>query len=491
MIALTGPGTTGSARAILAATLATGVAEHLDQRPVVITSATTLARLLPEGVPPVGLDPGGATFDGERLIVEPDIGDAVTRAEEEMIHRRRLLDYMDADSVAVLNAGTNREHQPLLVLLLDADPRYAARLAVVATQRTALHLHPVILGNLSRHPAYELDRDGFTKAGPSGETTVDRWSTLSATDLAQILTMISASAPRCEPGFDPDNPPVDLATQPEAVPVPAEATPEPGEAIPTCGESTPTVRLRVLGPVTVSTDAGQVTTGMRKRSYAILAVLAAHPTGRTLEQLAALLLPNVAFDAAVNQLRTAINVARRVLRDATADPEVMYMLHDPATTQYRIDPQTIDVDLWHMLTALQDANTSENDEECLAALREATNWYTGDFATGQDWSTSYADRYRHQILSAYARVAEFLETDHPDQAITALEQAIDLDPVNEDLYQRLMRVQGRLRRPDAVRRTLRQLEDRLADLGYAEPSEATRRVARRQLATAASAGTRR
>ncbi|MBN1174647.1 MAG: LysM peptidoglycan-binding domain-containing protein, partial [Micromonosporaceae bacterium] len=469
MIALSGSGATGAARAILAATLATGVAEHLDQRPVVITSATTLARLLPEGVPPVGLDPDGVTFDGERLIIEPTIGDAVTRAEEEMLHRRRLLDYMELDSVAALNAGTNHaERQPPAVLLLDAEPRYAVRLTMVASQRTALHLHPVILGNLPGHPAYELDRDGYTQAGPPGETTVERWSTLNATDLAQIMTMISASAARGEAGLDPDDPPANLETSPDIVPVPAEATPEPGEEIPTCGEATPAVRLRVLGPVTVSTDAGQVTTGMRKRSYAILAVLAAHPAGRTLEQLAALLLPNVAFDAAANQLRTAINVTRRVLRDATGDAEAMYVLHDPATTRYRIDPDAIDVDLWHLLTALQAANTRDNDDECLATLRDAVNWYTGDFATGQDWSSGYTDRYRHQILAAYARIAEILETDHPDQAVTALEQAIDLDPVNEDLYQRLMRVQGRLRRPDAVRRTLRQLEDRLADLGYAE-----------------------
>jgi hypothetical protein len=49
------------------------------------------------------------------------------------------------------------------------------------------------------------------------------------------------------------------------------------------------------------------------------------------------------------------------------------------------------------------------------------------------------------------------------------------------LYQRIIRIHGRAGRPDVVRRTLRRLEDRLADLGDAEPSEATRRVAERQL----------
>src|SRR6266511_1336531 len=74
-----------------------------------------------------------------------------------------------------------------------------------------------------------------------------------------------------------------------------------------------------------------------------------------------------------------------------------------------------------------------------------------------------------------------LEADQPEQAIAVLEAAIGRDPVNEELYQRVMRIHGRLGRPDAVRRTMQVLEDRLADLGEAEPSEATRRVAARQL----------
>ncbi len=154
----------------------------------------------------------------------------------------------------------------------------------------------------------------------------------------------------------------------------------------------------------------------------------------------------------------------------------------------------IAVDLWRMLSAIDRANTASNhnadnheaaDDEtaCLAALREAVACYRGDFAEGQDraWVVDYATTYRHQILGAYARIAEILETDQPDQAIAALEAAITRDPVNEELYQRLMRIQGRLGRLDAVRRTLRLLEDRLAGLDETEPSEAIRRVAARQL----------
>ncbi|GAA0569493.1 hypothetical protein GCM10010172_62330 [Paractinoplanes ferrugineus] len=49
-----------------------------------------------------------------------------------------------------------------------------------------------------------------------------------------------------------------------------------------------------------------------------------------------------------------------------------------------------------------------------------------------------------------------------------------------------MRIHGRLGRPDAVRRTLHLLENRLAELGESEPSEATCRVAARQLKSSVS-----
>ena len=50
------------------------------------------------------------------------------------------------------------------------------------------------------------------------------------------------------------------------------------------------------------------------------------------------------------------------------------------------------------------------------------------------------------------------------QALAALEGAISADPVAEELYRRLMRLQGKLGRPDAVRRTYRLLARRLAEL---------------------------
>ena len=200
--------------------------------------------------------------------------------------------------------------------------------------------------------------------------------------------------------------------------------------------------------------------------------------------MAAVIHPNADPDSGVNRVRTDLNAVRSLLREATGiEGRGKFILYDSASSRYRIDPDIIDVDLWRMLAAIDRANKATNDDTCLAALQEAVDCYGGDLGEAQDWpwAADYATTYRHQLLSAYARIAEILEADHPDQAVAALEAAIDHDPVNEELYQRVIRIHGRLGRPDAVRRTMRLLEDRLADLGEAEPSEATRRIAARQL----------
>ncbi|MEV6797657.1 BTAD domain-containing putative transcriptional regulator [Micromonospora rifamycinica] len=473
--ALHGEGAVPAARAILAAVLTTGAADTASVRPVVVTTADLLAQLLPAEASVEGLDPDGTAYDGERLIVLADTDAAVTHAEEEMTSRRRLLDTFDTTTIADVNVRSDHaETPPPYVLLIEPATRYAGRVQAIATHRSALDLHPIVLGPHHGLPTIEITRDGNTRSDPH---LMSRVSTMSAENLAAVLAMLTDVQARPEPGVDIDDPAATTPTAPavEACPVPPE-------------DPSALVHLRVLGPVTVTTAAGPVTTGMRSGSYTVLAVLAAHPAGRTLHQLAADLHPDVNSASAVKRVRTDITTARRVLRTATGHDEPMFIVFDPATGRYRLDPQTVTVDLWHMLTAINHATTSDNDDETLAALRRATDLYAGDFAEGHDhaWAVDYATSYRHQILTAYAHIAEILEPDRPDRAVAALERATDLDPVNEELYQRIMRIHGRQQRPDAVRRTLRRLEERLADLADTEPSQATRRVAERQLLPAVS-----
>jgi DNA-binding SARP family transcriptional activator/nucleoid-associated protein YgaU len=476
-LCLRGEGALPAGRAILAAAVSTGMSEHPGARPMVVTCMDTLQSLLPPQTPAVGLDPRGETFDGERLVVTTDVSEAVTNAEEEMIGRRRVLDQLDVDTVGALNAcDDHAEHLPPYVLVLTDAGRHAARLRALAARRTTLHLHVVILGQqIDGIPPLHVDADG-TFTATSGHPATARLSTLAAADLADVLDLVRHAAPRPEPAPD------DVATVTVAKPPTT-----PGFEIPaTPGGQPPPVRLNVLGPVTLETDTGPVTSGVRGRAYAVLALLAAHPKGRTLEEIVDDLHPEDGLKDIRAAVRADINSVRTTLRRTTGVAG-KYIAYEASTNRYVIDPELIEVDLWRMFTAIDRANTAVDDETaCLAALQEAATCYGGDFAAGQDraWVIDYATTYRNHILSVYGRIAEILEVEAPDHAIVALEKAIELDPVNEELYQRLMRVYGRQGRADAVRRTLRLLENRLAEIGLAEPSEATQRVALRQLAPA-------
>jgi integrase len=80
--------------------------------------------------------------------------------------------------------------------------------------------------------------------------------------------------------------------------------------------SAPPAHLRVLGTVTLATSAGPISIG-RTGSRAVLAVLAAHPRGRSFEEMAAVIHPNADPDSGVNRVRTDLNAVRSLLRDAT------------------------------------------------------------------------------------------------------------------------------------------------------------------------------
>lgn len=476
IVALDGEGAAGAVRAVLASALVTGVSQHMGVQPRIVIPADLLAGLLPDGTAPDGLDPHGEAFDGERLIITPDAAAAVARFEEEMVHRWRILDEADAESVTALcQADQQPEHLPPHLLIVAAGGRHLPRVRAIAAGRDALDLHPVVLGPLDDATSYQVEPDGAVAADEhaASGTVVARLSTLTAAELADVLQMVRQTTPRSEAGAEADDP------LPEPAPESAPAV------IPAPSSGAPPVRLHVLGETRLETDAGPVA-GVRTGSLAVLVLLAAHPEGRGMEEIVLALHPATQDRAAArNLVRTDISALRAALREATGlDKQARFITYHDRTRRYAIDADLIEVDLWRMLTAVQTANHASDDQEALTALRQAASCYTGEFAADleQAWTIGYATTTRSQVVSAYARIAEITEADQPDEAVNALERAIDIDSVNEELYQRLMRIHGRQDNTDAVRATMRLLTNRLAEIGYSEPSQATQRVASRQLA---------
>jgi DNA-binding SARP family transcriptional activator len=494
LLALHGAGAASAVRAVLAAALGTGVTEHTGVQPRVIIPAGTLARLLPEDAPAVGLDPDGVTFDGERLEVVADEATAATRWEEEMFHRRRMCDQHDAETVDELVArGEHPEHLPPLVLIAPASSRLLPRLRAVAVHRHALLLHTVLLGEPGGElPGWRVDPDGTTAeaAGEADLTTeeaapasrVVRVSTLGAEELAAVLEVLAQVAPRTEPGYD-DTAPAEPDDAAEPASEPAAETPV---VVPSpAGHDPPPVKLLVLGAPQLSTDAGTLTEGVRTGSVAVMTLLAAHPGGLGLDEIATTLHPGVQRPLARGRVHTDIDAARSLLRKVTGAAEgARFVVYESKARRYALDADLVEVDLWRMLTCIETANRAGGDDQrALAALRQAMSFYGGDFAAGfeQVWAVEHATTIGHTITQAWARIAEILEVDEPDEAVAALESAIGMEPVNEELYRRLMRIHGRTGNPDRVRATLKLLQRRLTELGDSEPSQATRRVADRQL----------
>jgi DNA-binding SARP family transcriptional activator len=94
------------------------------------------------------------------------------------------------------------------------------------------------------------------------------------------------------------------------------------------------------------------------------------------------------------------------------------------------------------------------------------------------WVEVPREDLRRQAVDALARLAELRQrTGDLEGALAVLEQAIAADPVAEELYRRLMRLQAELGRPDGVRHTYRMLARRLADLDVDPDPETERLVA--------------
>jgi len=481
-IGLTGPGALAAVRAAIAAAT-TGDPRAPDRAVQVITSRPLLARLL-DDESPIASD--GVT--GDRLQILDSDQEALNRWEAEILHRRRLLDHSDTDTDTDTDTDSNAYDTPepidapagtgTAILIAAAEANEPARVHADLTAHSDLGIGILLLGAAPNLPQLHINTDGTThlehtpEATPAAITTLRRVCTLTATELADAFRLVHATA-TTEDAVDPDRTQSAEAGEDRGSAQPTPETPAPRAP-------TPPVQLSLLGPPAIAVygkPAPVAITGIR---YAILAYLAAHPHGVTRDDILHAIYPDLPADTASTRFRQACTATRAALREAADNPDGRYIIN--RNDRYHLDPTDITTDLWQMLTELHAATTATDETAALDALRRAVTHYTGDFAPDVDhpWADQYATTYRTQIITALARIAEIEETDHPDTAITALQHALTLDPYAEELYQRIIRIQGRLDRPDAVRRTLNQCTEVLAAIN-AEPSDTTHRIADRQL----------
>ncbi|PSK63105.1 hypothetical protein B0E53_04974 [Micromonospora sp. MH33] len=191
-LGLAGPGAHAAARGFLTAALAAGGLEHPDDRTQAVLPSTTATTLL--GAAAVNLP------RTPRLTVTADLDDALNILEAQMMHRARLIDRQEVDTVAGLRA-TDPYEEPLPPIMLLADPTtrpHRARIAALLTQGQRLDIHGVLLGEWPDGATINVAEDGITTT-TDGEcdsfhpAELGRLTVINATEAADLLATLAES----------------------------------------------------------------------------------------------------------------------------------------------------------------------------------------------------------------------------------------------------------------------------------------------------------
>src|SRR5690606_17652433 len=143
-----------------------------------------------------------------------------------------------------------------------------------------------------------------------------------------------------------------------------------------------------------------ITTGLRRIARDLLVYLALNPHGITREQGIDALMPDRDIDTGTTMIHTAINNVRNTLRAATGTREPMFIIHTAG--RYHLDPQLIDVDLWHLRSALEEAQHAATDTDRVTALGRIPDLYSGDLADEltYEWAETERERLRRHATDA-------------------------------------------------------------------------------------------
>jgi DNA-binding SARP family transcriptional activator len=448
-ITLTGPHAADAARAAVVALLTAGSPYAAE---VILASDTLLAGL--------------GDFPGLRRI--PDLAQAVDTVEQELLGRARLFEHYGAADFPAMRRERPDDQQPALLLVTDQPlGEHAGRLAAMSAQGPRLGVGALLVNaTLEGAARIRLDEHGRVEAASpralSDAQLVDaRILRLTEPEAVELLGVLAAS--RTDPATD--EPP--QARIPADAPPSTTPLPEPARTVdPAAPAHQPPVRVRLLGTFVIETRAqGGIRTGLRRKARELLAFALLHPGGFTAGQAIEALWPDADPAKTPDWYWNALSNLRKVLAQRAGKDKLASLERD--ADRYRVEPATFEVDLWRVEQALAAARHAHDDQHAVAALGDlataATGILLGD--AGYGWAEIPREELRRRVVDALARLAELRAVaGDRDGALAALDQAIELDPLAEELYRRTMRLQADLGRPDAVRRTYHALERRLADL---------------------------
>jgi DNA-binding SARP family transcriptional activator len=464
-IGIVGDGAAAAARAALVAVLASGGPHHPDARGEVIIDAATLEALL-------GADTAALT-PWPRLHVADSTGDLLAVMEARLLHRSRILDeHALTDLGAPRQQAPDEEPLPPIMLITQAPPAGARMRAKTSLALGAdLHVSALLLGEWTHGPTVEVGADGHATlvSGQAAESVPPRLPVLDHDTAIQILTTLREAQTGERPTI------ASPAVPATVVPLHADRTdskPTEQQAVTAQPDAaTRRAQLRVLGEPRIDNIA-QPGRPLRAKALELAVFLACHPDGVTTRDIGEYLEPDARLSQADQRVHTNASNLRHVLgRAGTADTRNAYVIKTAG--RYRLDPATIDVDVWTLRDLLRSAAiaTGARRRDLLTA---ACDLYTAPLADGHDyeWLQPHREAVRRWGSEAHLLLADDLIDSDPQAASDLLDKAINLDHYNEALYTRAMHARHALGDADGIRALLRALTRALADLD-AEPQGET------------------
>ena len=222
----------------------------------------------------------------------------------------------------------------------------------------------------------------------------------------------------------------------------------------------------------------EVTGRLSRRLWELLVYLALHPTGAPRSAIVDNLWAGRTLGDPAAVVRTVISRIRSILEKATTREAGDLVVAEHG--RYRLDSALVEVDYWTFAAALARRRNTTDEQERLAAYAAIVAGYGGELAAGLDaeWLTAPREGIRRDALDAVAALARARVRSDPESTLELLETARNFDPHNELLYRDIMRLEHNLGRYDAIARTLRLLEARLAEIDES-PTAATIELASR------------
>ncbi|MEV0429650.1 transcriptional regulator [Micromonospora sp. NPDC050495] len=455
---IVGDGALSAARAALVAVLASGDPHHPHPRGEVVIDTATLNTLLGPDMPAIGPWP--------RLHVTDNLAGALSTLESLLLQRSRI-----AHEQALTDLDASRPDPPdeqalPPIMLITGAPGAdnSARIQATLAAGKELHVAALLLGEWPHGDTIEVAPDGHTTHlhGQAPSPVPSRLAVLEPATAHQILITLKEAQTGERPAT------ASLAAPVTAVPLHASRTAttpdeQPAATSPPADSTTAKAELRVLGQPRIDniTKPGRP---LRAKALELAVFLACHPDGVTTRDIGEYLEPDARISQADQRVHTNASNLRHVLgRAGTAEAKNSYVIKTAG--RYRLDPATVDVDVWTLRDLMRRAAIAPEPRR-RELLTTACELAAAPLAEGQDyeWLQPHRETVRRWGTEAHLLLADDLLGHDPQAASDLLNKAIELDCYNEALYTKAMHARHALGDADGIRTLLRALTRALADL---------------------------